>query len=301
MINEPIEELTNCRICPCDCGVNRYTGRLGRCGAGSRIQVNLHQVHHGEEPVLSGCQGSGTIFFSHCNLLCHFCQNYSISHQGWGREASIDELIDMMIDLERQGAHNINFVTPTHYTPLIREAIIKAKDKGSKIPIVWNSNAYEKVETLQTLSGLVDIYLPDLKFMRENAALLCTGRSDYPDIAGAAIKEMFRQAGYLHVDKDGIAEKGVLIRLLVLPHDLSGTGAALEWIARELGSDTAISLMAQYYPAGQAMQQHELNRGITPREYQDAIRCLEYWGFENGFVQELSCSSQWTPDFQENE
>ncbi len=290
------EELAACRICPHECCANRHR-QPGFCGASADIKINLSQLHYGEEPVLSGSKGSGTIFFSHCNLLCLFCQNYSISHLGWGKTYSEDEIIAEMFDLQRQGAHNINLVTPTHYSLQLADILLQVKERDLKIPIVWNSSAYEKVDILNKLDGLVDVYLPDLKFAEKGMSKLYSHVADYPDIARQAILEMHHQVGDLVCDKNGIARKGLIIRLLVMPGNVSGTVSSLQWISANLGNSTCISLMAQYYPAGEAFRHPEINRGITAREYKLALDALEELGFTNGFTQELTCSDEWTPDF----
>ena len=294
------EELTSCRICPQECGVNRYQ-TIGFCQADAEVKVNLAQLHYGEEPVLSGTRGSGTIFFSHCNLRCVFCQNHTISHLGRGKYASEKEIVDMMLSLQEQGAHNINLVTPSHYSIQLADILHKAKDEGLRLPIVWNSNAYEKVETLQRLEGLVDIYLPDLKYAGNEQARLYSKAEDYPAMARKAVTEMFRQVGNLVCDSEGIAQKGLIIRLLVLPNWIAGVSETLQWIHDALGNEVFISLMAQYYPTWQAEKFPEINRGITAKEYQEVLDTLESLDYSNGFTQELSCSDDWTPDFKDTE
>lgn len=296
-MNKTYEELTSCLICPHACGVNRYQ-TTGLCQAGAEIKVNLHQLHYGEEPVLSGTKGSGTIFFSHCNLRCVFCQNHSISHLGWGKTASEAEVVSMMLELQNRGAHNINLVTPTHYSIRLAEILHKAKDEGLRLPVVWNSNAYENVKTLKSLEGLVDIYLPDLKYAGNESAWLYSKAENYPEVAHLAIKEMFRQVGNLSCDANGIAQKGLIIRLLVMPNTVAGVSQSLQWIHDNLGSEVFISLMAQYYPAWQANSFEKINRGITRFEYQEVLDTLERLDFCNGFTQQLSCSADWTPEFR---
>lgn len=289
-------ELENCRICPRACGINRYK-ETGYCLASADIKVNLHQLHFGEEPVISGTHGSGTIFFSHCNLKCIYCQNYTISNEGNGNIVSEEQCLNMMLNLQEQGAHNINLVTPTHYSIQLARILHKAKLQGLRIPVVWNSNAYESVDTLKRLDGLVDIYLPDLKYASAKNSELYSHAADYPEFARQAIKEMHRQVGYLKCDENTIGMRGLLIRLLVLPDNIAGVSESLEWINAELGNETSISLMAQYYPAWQATNYKELNRGINDAEYNEVLKTLERFNFNNGFTQELSCSDVWTPDF----
>ncbi len=288
-----------CNICPGKCNVNRAEKR-GICGCSDKVKVNIYQLHYGEEPVISGSNGSGTIFFSGCNLGCVFCQNYTISQLGNGSEYSIDELSKMMLSLQAKKAHNINLVTPTHFTPQIKEAIIAAKQNGLTIPIAWNTNAYEEVDTLKTVEGLADIYMPDFKYFNRDMSFKYSGAKDYPDKAKEAIKEMFRQAGHLKV-KNGIAYKGLLIRLLVLPGNLNSVELIIKWINDNIGNETFISLMGQYYPAHKANNFKELSRGITSREYEFASEQLEKYGFENGFLQDISSDPGWTPDFEISE
>ncbi len=289
-------ELTHCNICPRFCGINRYQS-LGYCQANANLKINLHQLHYGEEPVLSGTRGSGTIFFSFCNLKCAFCQNFNISAKGWGSERKNEEAVAIMLELQAMGAHNINLVTPTHYSIQLADVLSEAKGKGLSIPVVWNSNAYENTDTLEHLNGLVDIYLPDLKYADPKYSMQYSSVADYPSVSRQAILEMHRQVGKLVLDRDNIAQKGLIIRMLVLPGQAAGITESLHWIADNLGNDTAISLMAQYYPTWQSFRFPEINRGITQNEYDDFLETLERIGFENGFIQELSCSSEWTPAF----
>jgi putative pyruvate formate lyase activating enzyme len=293
-------ELNHCQICPHACKVNRYQ-ELGFCQAGADIKVNLHQLHFGEEPVLSGTRGSGTIFFSHCNLRCVFCQNYTISDLGWGKERTAEQCVEIMLALQKQGAHNINLVTPSHYSIQLADVIKLAKQGGLSIPVVWNSNGYENVEILKSLEGLVDIYLPDFKYADGKQSAIYSHASDYPEVVRKALLEMKRQVGKLKCDEAGIAGKGLIIRLLVLPDKIAGTQETLQWIADALGEDTYISLMAQYYPAWKADMFPKINRGITPSEYAEVLSTLERLGFDNGFTQELSSSDAWTPEFKQSE
>ena len=289
--------MSKCRICPRQCEVDRRVAR-GYCGAGAHLTINLWQRHLGEEPVISGTRGSGTIFFSHCNLRCVYCQNFKISQYGWGKEYSVAELANIMLGLQRDGVHNINLVTPTHFTPQIRKAIIAARDQGLHLPVVWNSSAYEHPETLQTLEGLVDIYLPDFRYLDRDAALLYSLAPDYPERAMGAILEMRRQVGRLRLDADGLAERGLLCRILVLPENVNRADKILGWIAENLGTETYISLMAQYYPVHRAAFYPPLHRPITREEYQYCLDFLDEFGFGKGFLQEPVITPEWTPDFQ---
>jgi putative pyruvate formate lyase activating enzyme len=288
--------LNDCRICPRLCGVDRRT-QTGYCRAGIDPIVNLAMLHHGEEPAISGTRGSGTIFFSHCNLRCVYCQNYKISQLGQGEPTSVGKLAEMMLELQSQGAHNVNLVTGTHFTPQIREALLLAKELGLEIPIVWNSSGYELPDTLAEFESLVDIYLPDYRYAGSESAQRCSDAPDYPQAARLAIREMLRQVGHLRCDDDGIAQRGLLIRLLVLPGDSGDIGARMQWIADSLGIETYISLMSQYYPAHRALLMPPLDRGLNPGEYRRALDKVEELGLERGYFQELAQTPDWTPDF----
>ncbi len=290
-------EYQNCLLCPRNCSINRYE-TTGYCNSTANLKMNIAQLHFGEEPPISGTNGSGTIFLSNCNLKCVFCQNYEINDFGQGKEISLEMLVQIMFDLKNKGAHNINFVTPTHFTPHIRAAIIQAKNNGLNIPIVWNSNAYEKLETLKSMEGLVDIYLPDLKYAAGIFAGKYSGAKDYPQIAQPGILEMYRQVGNLQ-ENLGIASKGLIIRLLVLPNQLAGIRQNLYWIHENLGVETYISLMGQYYPTHKANEYPEINRGITHDEYSKVSDLLHDLGFQNGFIQDCGSTSDWTPTFEE--
>lgn len=289
--------MAHCTLCPRECGADRSI-TSGYCSGTDRVIVNTHQLHHWEEPVLSGSQGSGTIFFSNCTMRCVYCQNFEISWLGCGRPRTTEELCAMMIELQQRGAHNINLVTPSHYTPQIRDALRIALDRGLTVPVVWNSNAYEKPETLRLVEGLVDIYLPDFRYFNPATAVRYSGAPDYPEWAKKAIAEMHRQVGTLTLDGD-IAKRGVLIRLLVLPGLTAEIKNMLEWIAAAIGPDTWISLMGQYYPTCRSHEFPEINRGITAEEYEECRDRMEELGFENGFVQGVGSSRDYTPDFRE--
>jgi len=282
------ERLEACDLCPRRCGVNRLQGEVGFCRAGARAKVASRNAHHGEEPPISGTRGSGTIFFSHCTARCLFCQNYPISQSGVGQVVSGERLAQMMLELQRAGCHNVNLVTPTHYVPQIIEAVSQAADRGLRIPLVYNTSGYDRVETLRLLDGVVDIYLPDAKYADDAVAERLSGFRGYVAANRAALLEMARQVGAtLQVDEDGVAVRGMLIRHLVLPHGLSQTPAVLGWIAEHLGPEASISLMSQYFPAHKAVGHPELGRRLLPREYEDARRALEVLGLEEGWCQEL--------------
>ena len=289
--------LERCELCPRRCRVNRLGGQTGYCGVTDRILIAYYGRHYGEEPPISGDMGSGNIFFSSCNLRCIYCQNYQISHTITGREFSIEELAGIFLELERQGCHNINLVSPIPYIPMILPAIEKARSKGLKLPFVYNTNAYENVETIRLLEGFIDIYLPDFKYWNKNIAKRLSDVGDYPEHAQAAILEMKAQVGDLVVKK-GIAEKGLLLRHLVLPNNLAGSRQILAWVLKELGRDTYLSLMSQYYPLHNASQYPMINRRIKDREYDELIDFLITNGFENVFIQEPESAEEFIPDFR---
>lgn len=290
---EPL--ITGCRLCPRECGVNRLA-IPGTCGAGPMATVNLHCLHHGEEPVISGCRGSGTVFFAHCAMRCVYCQNHLISHGGSGTSHPISGLRDILLELQEMGGHNVNLVSASHYTPHAAAALRAARERGLSIPVVWNSSAYEKPETLRLLEGLVDVYLPDLRYCHGETASRYSGVPDYPERARSAIREMFRQAGHLRVE-EGLAASGLMVRLLLLPGMASEVRNSLAWIRDALGRETWISLMGQYYPAHRAGEFPEINRAVFTEEYGECLECLDDLGFENGFTQEVGSSPTCTPDF----
>lgn len=247
---------------------------------------NFH-AHFGEEPPISGKNGSGTIFFTHCSLRCVFCQNHPISQLGQGKEASAEELAGMMLRLQTEDCHNINFVTPTHYMPQILEAVFIARDKGLKVPLVYNCGGYESMEALDILDGIIDIYMPDMKYSNNTSAKKYSNAPDYFEINKIAVKEMYRQVGDLKMHR-GIVSKGILIRHLVLPENLAGSREIFEFIANELSPDTYVNIMAQYYSCHLADKYPEIDRRITAREYMEAIRLAEKAGLKNGFRQVMS-------------
>lgn len=282
-------QLQACHLCPRRCGVNRLKGETGVCRAGAGLRVASYCLHTGEEPPISGRRGSGTIFFSHCNMACVYCQNFPISQLGHGNDVTAEDLAGMMLRLEAKGAHNINLVTPTHYLPGIVEAIFTARDHGMKIPVVYNSSGYESVETIKMLEGLLQIYLVDMRYSNPLSAERYSGARDYPQCNGPAVRAMLDQVGHLETadgTENGIAGSGLIIRHLILPSLLSETRDILAFIARELSPETAVSLMSQYFPAGPAQNHPEINRRITREEHLEAIRILADCGLENGWVQE---------------
>lgn len=285
-IGEAYKRLAACDLCPHSCGVNRIKGEKGLCGAGLKPKIASANIHHGEEPPIVGSKGSGTIFLSGCSLKCSFCQNFPISQLGNGQEITTLELANRILKLQRLGAHNINFVTPTHYLPQILAAVWLAIPQGFALPIVWNTSGYEKIDALHLLDGIVDVYLPDMKYGHDTPAFEISHIKEYCTINGNAIKEMFRQVGHLKVNNEMIAVKGLIIRHLVLPNRLAGTRQILGWIAENIGIETHVSLMRQYFPAHKALAMQGIDRKINDQEYEEAYELLEKFGFENGWVQD---------------
>ncbi|MCE5257465.1 MAG: radical SAM protein [Chloroflexi bacterium] len=280
--------LENCTLCPRQCGVNRTQGERGFCGALACVRVASWNVHRWEEPPISGTEGSGTIFFSYCTGRCSFCQNYPISQLGSGKDVTPERLGGMMLELQRQGCHNINLVTPTHYVPQILAAVESAATHGLHIPLVYNTSGYDQVDTLRLLEGIVDIYLPDCKYADDAVAARLSGYRAYAAHNRPALLEMLRQVGTeLLLDEQGLARRGMIIRHLVLPNGLAQTAEVLRWIAENMTNRVHVSLMSQYYPAWRAVDSLELNRTITVEEYQTAADALAELGFENGWQQEL--------------
>ncbi|MGE5474429.1 MAG: radical SAM protein [Ignavibacteriales bacterium] len=287
-----MKELLNCRLCPRNCGINRVEGKSGFCRSGANPKLALASVHMWEEPCISGTRGSGTVFFSHCNLKCVFCQNFDISQQDFGKEVTIEELAQVFINQQKKGVHNINLVSPTQYLVQIKQALIIAKQKGLNIPVVYNTNGYESVEGLKSLEGLIDIYLPDFKYADNELAKKYSGVNDYFEKTSEAILEMYSQTGYPVFDGDGIVNKGLIIRHLVLPGQLENSKKVLRWIQANIPKDIYISLMCQYTPMHRACDYPELNRRIYQNEYDEIIDYFFEAGLENGFVQELSSAEE---------
>lgn len=281
-----LEELKECKICPHNCRVNRLNGNIGRCGSTDKVKIALVSRHDFEEPCISGSNGSGTIFFSNCNMNCVFCQNYEISQKGLGKEITIDRLAEIFLEQQERGMHNINLVTPTSYTYQIIEAIKIAKCKGLNIPIVYNTNGYEFVENIKKLEGYIDIYLPDLKYSENDLGVKYSKVDNYFEIATEAIKEMKRQIKKIEFDENGIMKKGIIIRHLVLPNHISNSKKVLKWINNNM-KDAYISIMAQYFPTYKAKEIKELNRKLTKEEYNEIEEYLYSLDINNGFIQEL--------------
>jgi putative pyruvate formate lyase activating enzyme len=280
--------LESCRVCPRECGVNRLKNdKLGFCRSGLNPAISSVNAHHGEEPPLSGTKGSGTIFFTNCNLRCVYCQNYPISQLGNGAERTPGELAGQMIWLQEQGCHNLNLVTPTHFMPQILKAFGIARERGFNLPIVYNTSGYESLEALRLLDGIVAIYLPDMRYSDDAVARTYSVAPHYPEINRAAIKEMYRQVGNLVLDEDGIATRGLIIRHLILPGGLSGTEGVMKFLAEEISKDVYISLMSQYFPAFKAHEFKELSRRITADEYEEAYQTMRKYGLENGWIQHI--------------
>jgi len=280
--------LEECRVCPRECGVNRLKNdKLGFCRSGLNPVLASVSAHHGEEPPLSGTKGSGTIFFTNCNLKCVYCQNYPISQMGNGEERTLAEVACQMLWLQDQGCHNLNLVTPTHFMPQILKSLALARERGFNLPIVYNTSGYESVESLRLLDGIVDIYLPDMRYSDNAAAMKYSIAPHYPEINRAAILEMYRQVGNLELDNHGISKRGLLVRHLVLPGGISGTEGVMKFLAEEISTKVYISLMAQYFPAYKATEFKELSRRVTAEEYQEACEIMEKYGLENGWVQEF--------------
>jgi putative pyruvate formate lyase activating enzyme len=272
-VERGLSKLADCALCPRDCHVNRLADKFAVCRSGRYARVSSHFAHSGEEDCLRGTRGSGTIFFSGCNLRCVFCQNFDVS---WGVEGEITpprRLAAMMLDLEARGCHNINLVTPEHVVPQILEALLIAVEGGLRLPLVYNTGAYDSLDSLELMDGLVDIYMPDFKFWDPEMARRYLRAPDYPEAARRAIKEMHRQVGALVLDESGLALRGLLLRHLVMPGGIAGTHEILRWIVRELGPHTYVNLMPQYYPAGKVSEKEhaEINRCITLAEFQDAL------------------------------
>lgn len=291
-----------CRLCPWRCGVNRLRGERGRCKAGSSVRVAKALAHFGEEPVITGSRGSGTVFFAHCNLLCCFCQNWQISHEGLGTDMTVEQLAALMCMLQQQGCHNINLVSAAHFMPWVVQALALAAARGLTLPVVYNSNGYEDVEMLGLLDGIVDIYLPDAKYGDGGCAEKYSAARSYHEVNFAALDEMFRQAGYLELDDTGIARKGLIVRHLVLPGALAETEAILRRLKHHFGRYLSISLMGQYRPCYRADCFTELQAQTPPQEYAAAVAMFEELGFENGWTQQHDgLDSSFMPDFRKKD
>lgn len=292
--NQMWPELSDCTLCPRECHVNRNAGEIGYCGQPAALMAARAALHFWEEPCLSGANGSGAVFFSGCNLRCVYCQNYEIAHGLSGREITVSRLSDIFLELQERGAHNVNLVTPTHFVPQIITALETAKKQGLSIPIVYNTSAYEKTDTLKRLSGLVDIYLPDLKYFDSTLSSRYSHASDYFETAAAAISEMVRQTGapVFTGDADSLMQKGVIVRHLLLPGCEQDTRRILHYLHSTYKNDIYISIMNQYTPLSQVADIPQLNRKISSREYEKIIDYAISIGIENGFIQEGETASE---------
>ncbi len=293
-----LEQLAKCEICPFRCKVNRLSGQVGRCGCGDKIRVAKYQLHYFEEPCISGKSGSGTVFFSNCNFKCIFCQNYKISQEGKGNEVTIEELANIFLKLQKEGANNINLVTPTMYAYQIIEAIKLARMNGLNLPIIYNSNGYENVETLRDLRGYVDVYLPDLKYYADELAIKYSKAPNYFKIATKAILKMIDQVGLPEFDENGMIKKGVIIRHLVLPGHIQNSKHILKWLKENVEGNAYVSVMAQYFPTYKAKEDEYLNRKLTRKEYSEIEQYLYLLDIQNGYMQELGKhEEEYVPDF----
>ncbi len=293
------ELMSSCKLCPRECKADRNSGKIGFCGADNRIKVARCALHFWEEPCISGEKGSGTVFFSHCTLKCVYCQNYKISTENQGKFVTEDELCDMFLDLQNQGALNINLVTPTHYVPSIIEALKLAKQKGLTLPVLYNTSGYEKPETLELLRGWVDIFLPDFKYFNEEYAKKYSGSKDYPAVVKKAISKMFELAGKCEFDKDGIIKKGVIVRHLMLPGLEDDSKKILEYLYKTYGDDIFISIMSQYTPLPTLPKEFpELATTIDMAVYDKVLDFAVDMGIENAFIQEEEAASEsFIPEF----
>lgn len=290
-------DLHNCRLCPRDCGVDRYKG-TGFCGAGNKARVALVSLHPWEEPCLTGDKGAGTVFFSYCNLRCCFCQNHEISHGGKGEEVTEARLAEIFLEQQARGAATLDLVTPTHYVPQIISALVLARAKGFRLPVVYNSSAYEKVGTIEALKGMVDIYLPDLKYFSGESARAYSEAKDYPEAAKAAIRAMFHQVGPLQFRKDGSLESGVIVRHMVLPGHRHESMEILDWLWQEFGDEVQLSLMNQYTPMYRAGEHKNLNRRLTSFEYDSVVEHALKLGIARCYTQERrAASEEYVPEF----
>ena len=286
MYKEIETKLKCCTICPHNCKIDR-TKNPGRCKSTDKVKIALYSIHNFEEPCISGENGSGTIFFSNCNMNCVFCQNYEISQLGRGKEITIEELADIMIKQQERNVQNINLVTPTSYVLHIIEAIKIARKKGLKIPIVYNTNGYESVETIKLLEGYIDIYLPDLKYYYNDLAKKYSKVDNYFEIATKAIQEMYRQVGAPVLDENGVMKRGLMVRHLILPNEVQNSKKVLKWIKENMDANIYVSIMAQYFPTYRAKEIPELSRKINKEEYEKIENYLYEIDLENGYIQEL--------------
>lgn len=293
-----LEKLESCEACPFKCKVNRLNGQIGKCKCNDKVKIDLYSLHYFEEPCISGKEGSGTVFFSNCNLNCIYCQNYQISQEGKGYEITTEELANIFLKQQANGANNINLVTPTMYVYQIIEAIKIAKSKGLELPIIYNTNGYENVETIRELKGYVDIYLPDLKYYSDELAIKYSKAPNYFNIATKAILEMINQVGVPEFDSNGIMKKGVIIRHLVLPGHIQNSKHILKWLKENVDKKAYVSVMAQYFPTYKAKDDIYINRKLRNKEYREIENYLYTLDIENGYIQELGKhEEEYVPNF----
>jgi len=294
--------LNKCVLCPHRCGIDRNLDERGFCGAGLKPVISSAIPHHGEEPPISGSRGSGTIFFSYCNMKCVYCQNYQISQEHEGSENSIADLTDSMIMLQDSGCHNINFVSPTIWVPQIIKALFTARDKGLSVPVIFNTGGYDNPQIIKMLDTVIDIYMPDMRYGNDHMAEKYSMAKDYVRYNHQSVKEMYGQVGGLKLNREGEALKGLLIRLLVLPYNIGGIKKTLDFIKNELSTDVYLSIMAQYHPVYNACRYPQLNRRITAKEYLEVVRYAEKKGFSSGWTQDYtspdSKDDSFMPDFK---
>ena len=291
--------LEKCALCPRRCGANREKGEMGYCGTDDKIKIARSDLHFWEEPCISGKNGSGAVFFSHCPMRCVYCQNYKVSHLGVGKAISASELADSFLQLQERGANNINLVTPTQYVPQIIDAVTAAREKGLVVPVIYNSSGYENVETIRMLSGIVDVYLPDMKYFDDRYAVRYSGARDYFKIAAAAVDEMFCQVGKCVFDENGMIKKGVVVRHLMLPHLLFDSKKILDYLFRTYGDDIFISIMNQYTPTSTLSADYpELNKKISEKYYNSLIDYAVEIGIKNAYIQEGDTAKEsFIPEF----
>ncbi len=286
-----------CNLCPHMCNIDRKISK-GICKASDKVKVALASLHFYEEPCISSNNGSGTVFFSNCNLNCVYCQNYKISQENFGEEITVEKLADIFLNLQERKANNINLVTPTVYVDKIIYALDIAKSKGLKIPVIYNSSGYERIETIQKLDGYIDVYLPDFKYAIDELGIKYSKIKNYPNIAKNAIKEMYKQVGNVVLDENGLIKKGVIIRHLILPNNIDNTKLVLKWIKDTFNDNVFLSLMAQYFPTNMANMYKELNRKLTKEEYEEVEKYLYSLNIENGYIQELGeHEEEYVPSF----
>jgi len=297
--------LTECDICPRECGAKRLNGKVGSCNSGYLPIVSSVCAHHGEEPVLSGSRGSGTIFFGNCNMRCVYCQNHQISQDPVAQqryEVNTHVLAERMLYLQDElHCHNINLVTPSHFVPQIVHALVEAIPKGLRLPLVYNTSSYDSLKTLRELDGIMSIYLADIRYASNEWGRKYSRVRGYVEHSRAAIKEMQRQVGDLVVDDDGVAQRGLIVRHLIFPNGIAGSEDSLGWLVREVSPRVAVSIMSQYYPTHLAYRYTELNRKIRPEEYAEVVRMVEELGIENGWVQGMASAESYLPDFSTDE